>query len=105
MKRCISSSRRLAAAVIAVLAMMFTGSVFAQTVDQVLQADQRRLNLAQQSQERINKIVEELGRGERPGLLSKAFSAWVMILRLRYVTVTERCMESITFLWPTEASW
>jgi hypothetical protein len=29
-----------------------------QTVDQVLQADQRRLNLAQQSQERINTIVE-----------------------------------------------
>ena len=58
MKRCISSSRRLASAVIAVLATMVTGSVFAQTVDQVLQADQRRLNLAQQSQERINNIVE-----------------------------------------------
>ena len=58
MKRCISSSRRLAAAGIAVTAMMFSGSVFAQTVDQVLQADQRRLNLAQQSQERINNIVE-----------------------------------------------
>ncbi|MBT8081233.1 MAG: DUF3450 domain-containing protein [Gammaproteobacteria bacterium] len=38
--------------------MMISGSVFAQTVDQVLQADQRRLNLAQQSQERINNIVE-----------------------------------------------
>jgi len=38
--------------------MTVTGSVFAQTVDQVLQADQRRLNLAQQSQERINNIVE-----------------------------------------------
>jgi hypothetical protein len=37
---------------------MISGSVFAQTVDQVLQADQRRLNLAQQSQERINTIVE-----------------------------------------------
>jgi hypothetical protein len=58
MKRCISSSRRLAAASIAVTAMMVTGGVFAQTVDQVLQADQRRLNLAQQSQERINNIVE-----------------------------------------------
>jgi predicted RNase H-like nuclease (RuvC/YqgF family) len=58
MKRCISSSRRLAAAFFAVAAMMFSGSVFAQTVDQVLQADQRRLNLAQQSQERINNIVE-----------------------------------------------
>jgi len=34
-----------------------SGSVFAQTVDQVLQADQRRLNLAQQSQERINTVV------------------------------------------------
>ena len=58
MKRCISSSRGLAAAGIAVMAMMFSGSVFAQTVDQVLQADQRRLNLAQQSQERINNIVD-----------------------------------------------
>jgi hypothetical protein len=37
---------------------MVTGSVFAQTVDDVLRADQRRLNLAQQSQERINTIVE-----------------------------------------------
>ncbi len=58
MKRCISSSRRLATAFFAVTAMMASGSVFAQTVDQVLQADQRRLNLAQQSQERINNIVE-----------------------------------------------
>ena len=58
MKRCISSSRRLASALLAAAAMMVTGSVFAQTVDQVLQADQRRLNLAQQSQERINNIVE-----------------------------------------------
>ena len=58
MKRCISSSRRLATAFFAVSALTITGSVFAQTVDQVLQADQRRLNLAQQSQERINNIVE-----------------------------------------------
>ena len=58
MKRCISSSRRLASAFIAVAATMVTGSVFAQTVDDVLRADQRRLNLAQQSQERINSIVE-----------------------------------------------
>ena len=58
MKRCISSSRRLASAFIAVSAMMVSGSVFAQTVDDVLKADQRRLNLAQQSQERINTIVE-----------------------------------------------
>ena len=58
MKRCISSSRHLAAAILAVSVSMISGSVFAQTVDQVLQADQRRLNLAQQSQERINNIVE-----------------------------------------------
>ena len=58
MKRCISSSRHLASAFFALAAMMVTGSVFAQTVDDVLRADQRRLNLAQQSQERINSIVE-----------------------------------------------
>ena len=58
MKRCISSSRRLATAFFAVSALTISGGVFAQTVDQVLQADQRRLNLAQQSQERINNIVE-----------------------------------------------
>ena len=58
MKRCISSSRRLATAFFAVSALTISGGVFAQTVDQVLQADQRRLNLAQQSQERINSIVE-----------------------------------------------
>ena len=58
MKRCISSSRRLATAFFALAAMMVAGSVFAQTVDDVLRADQRRLNLAQQSQERINSIVE-----------------------------------------------
>jgi hypothetical protein len=58
MKRCISSSRRLATVVFAVSALTVSGGVFAQTVDQVLQADQRRLNLAQQSQERINNIVE-----------------------------------------------
>ena len=58
MKRCISSSRRLATAFFAVSALTISGGVFAQTVDQILQADQRRLNLAQQSQERINNIVE-----------------------------------------------
>lgn len=58
MNRCTSSSRRITAAFIATAAIALSGSVFAQTVDQVLQADQRRLNLAQQSQERINKIVE-----------------------------------------------
>jgi len=58
MNRCISSSRRITAVFLATTVIALSGSVFAQTVDQVLQADQRRLNLAQQSQERVNKIVE-----------------------------------------------
>jgi len=58
MKRCTSSSRRLTAAFFAATVIAISGSVFAQSVDQVLQADQRRLNLAQQSQERINGVVE-----------------------------------------------
>ncbi|MGI9261258.1 MAG: DUF3450 domain-containing protein [Woeseiaceae bacterium] len=58
MKRCISSSRRITVAFFATTVIAISGSVAAQTVDQVLQADQRRLNLAQQSQERINSIVE-----------------------------------------------
>ncbi len=58
MKRCTSSSRRMSIAVFAGLLIAASGSVFAQTVDQVLQAQDRRLDLAQQSQERINNIVE-----------------------------------------------
>jgi len=58
MKRCISSSRRVTATFFATAAIAISGSVFAQSVDQVLKADQRRLNLAQQSQERINSVVE-----------------------------------------------
>jgi hypothetical protein len=58
MKRCISSSRRISVALFATTIIAASGSVFAQTVDQVLQAEDRRLNLAQQSQERINSIVE-----------------------------------------------
>ena len=58
MKRCISSSRRIATMVLVTAVVTASGSVFAQTVDQVLQADQRRLSLAQQSQERINDIVD-----------------------------------------------
>jgi len=40
--------------------VVVAGSVFAQstTVDQVLQADMQRLQLAQESQERINEVVE-----------------------------------------------
>ena len=58
MKCCISSSRRLINVFLMTMIIAFTGSVFAQSVDQVLEADKRRLNLAQESQERINNIVE-----------------------------------------------
>jgi hypothetical protein len=58
MKRCTSSSRRISVAVLAASLIAISGSVFAQTVDQVLQAQDHRLDLAQQSQERINNIVE-----------------------------------------------
>jgi len=58
MKRCTSSSRRISSALLAIAVLAISGSVFAQSVDQVLQAELRRLNLAQQSQERINNIVE-----------------------------------------------
>ena len=57
MKRCISSSRRISLAIAAGLVAV-SGSVFAQTVEDVLRAEDRRLNLAQQSQERINQTVE-----------------------------------------------
>ncbi len=59
MKRCTTNSRRIGAALLAASAIAASGSVFAQSVDQVLQADQRRLTLAQQSQERINQVVEQ----------------------------------------------
>jgi len=58
MKRCKSSSRRISVAILAASLIAASGSVFAQTVDQVLQAQDRRLDLAQESQERINSIVE-----------------------------------------------
>jgi hypothetical protein len=58
MKRCISSSRRISSAFLAASLIAASGSVFAQTVDQVLAAEDRRLELAQQSQERINNTVE-----------------------------------------------
>ncbi len=59
MKRCISSSRRIGVAFFATAIIAASGSVFAQSVDKVLHAEDRRLNLAQQSQERINTIVEK----------------------------------------------
>jgi len=58
MKRCKISSRRMAAALSAAAVVALSGSVLAQSVDQVLQADIRRLSLAQASQERINTVVE-----------------------------------------------
>lgn len=58
MKRCTTNSRRMALALLATSVIAASGSVFAQTVDQILEADRSRLKLAQQSQERINNIVE-----------------------------------------------
>ncbi len=60
MKRCKFSSRQITTAALAASVIAIAGGVFAQsvTVDQVLQADARRLNLAQASQERINGVVE-----------------------------------------------
>lgn len=58
MKRCKSSSRKMTTVIVAATVVALTGSVFAQSVDQVLQADLRRLNLAQASQERVNQEVE-----------------------------------------------
>ncbi len=58
MKRCKSSSRRISVAFLATAVIAASGSVFAQNVDEVLQAQERRLDLAQQTQERINTIVE-----------------------------------------------
>ena len=59
MKRCKYSSRQMTIAAGAVI-VVAAGSVFAQTssVDQVLTADLRRLEIAQESQERINQVVE-----------------------------------------------
>jgi len=58
MKRCKSSSRRITAVLLTATVIGVSGSVLAQTVDQVLQADQRRIQLAQASQERVNEVVE-----------------------------------------------
>jgi len=58
MKRCKNSSRKIITAAIAAVVVVVTGSVFAQNVDDVLRADQRRIILAQESQERINEVVE-----------------------------------------------
>jgi hypothetical protein len=59
MKRC-KYSRRQMTGVAAAAFVVVAGSVFAQSasVDDVLQADLRRLELAQESQARINEVVE-----------------------------------------------
>ncbi len=58
MKRCKYSSRQMTTAFVAAAVVAVAGSVLAQGVDDVLQADQRRISLAQASQERINQVVE-----------------------------------------------
>ena len=58
MKRCTISSRRVGTAILAVSLIAISGGVLAQAVDQVLKAEDHRLQLAQESQERINKIVD-----------------------------------------------
>ncbi len=58
MKRCKYSSRQMTTAFVAAAVVAVAGSVYAQSVDDVLQADQRRISLAQASQERINQQVE-----------------------------------------------
>ena len=59
MKRCTNSSRRKGTAILAVSLVAISGGVLAQqSVDQVLKAEDHRLQLAQESQERINKVVD-----------------------------------------------
>ncbi len=60
MKRCKFSSGQITTAALAASIIAVAGGVFAQSVsvDRVLQASERRLNLAQESQERINQVVE-----------------------------------------------
>ena len=58
MKRCINSGRRITATLIGTAVLAASGSVFAQSVDDVLKANDERLVLARQSQERINEVVD-----------------------------------------------
>ena len=58
MKRYKTSGRSTTKLLTAAAVIALSGGVFAQSVDQVLQADLRRLSLAQASQERINSVVE-----------------------------------------------
>ena len=58
MKRWKNSSRLTTAAFMAAAAAAVAGSVFAQSVDDVLRAEERRLQLAQAAQEEVNQVVE-----------------------------------------------
>ena len=58
MKRWKPSSRQTTAAFTATVVAAVAGSVFAQTVDDVLQADARRIELAQAAQQQVNEVVE-----------------------------------------------
>ncbi len=58
MKRWINSSRHTTTVFLAATVAAVAGSVFAQSVDDVLQAEERRFELAQAAQERVNEIVE-----------------------------------------------
>lgn len=58
MKRWKNSSRLTTAAFMAAAAAAVAGSVFAQSVDDVLRAEARRLELAQAAQEEVNQVVE-----------------------------------------------
>ena len=58
MKRWKNRSRVTTAAFTAAVAAALAGSVFAQSVDDVLRAEARRLQLAQAAQEQVNDVVE-----------------------------------------------
>ena len=61
MKRCINDSLanfKLTSSLLVSLLITANGGLFAQTVDDVLEADAKRLQLAQASQERINEQVD-----------------------------------------------
>ena len=58
MKRCIPSRRKAVVTAATTAVVIAAGSVFAQSVDDVLEADLRRIQLAQESQERVNQTVE-----------------------------------------------
>lgn len=58
MKRWKPSSRQTTAAFTAAVVVAVAGSVFAQSVDDVLRAEARRFELAQAAQEQVNEVVE-----------------------------------------------